>query len=109
MQLLALAMAFIIELVVFVSFAALGTLAPGTDVQRWVLFGVLLAGVVTFWGMYMAPKAPRKLRGKAYYGTKAAVYICAAIAIGLIQGVVWAGGFIAVFLIDEAILYKPKA
>lgn len=105
MKLLALALAFILELIAFGSFAALGLLAPGGKIVRGALVVVLLGIVVTFWALYMAPQSPMKLDGTLYYVAKATIYLIAAIPLYVLGQPLWAGAFVLAILIDEAILY----
>lgn len=105
MQFIALAIAFILELIAFASFAALGWLAPADKIVRGVLVIVLLGVVITFWSLYMAPQASMKLNDGLYYLAKATIYLIAAIALYALGQQTWAGIFVAAVIIDEAILY----
>ena len=105
MQFIALAIAFILELIAFVSFAALGLLAPADKIVRGILVVVLLGVVVTFWSLYMAPQASMKLDGGLYYLAKATIYLIALIPLYVLGQPAWAGAFALAVIIDEAFLY----
>ncbi|MGC4964270.1 YrdB family protein [Gordonia sp. DT218] len=72
---------FLIELVALGAFASLGLAWCGTGVLGWVVTVVLLVAVITFWSLFMAPKAPRRFRPVPYYLAKAVIYLAAAYAL----------------------------
>lgn len=106
MQLLFLAVAFILELIAFAAFAAVGYLLPIHATLQLLVATILLILVVAFWGLYMAPKAPRKLEKRAYYLAKFSVYGISAIALLNLMSPEAAVGFTVAVAIDEAYLIK---
>lgn len=76
-----LTLAFLLELIAFVGFASLGFLLPVSQILQFLAALLLFAGLVTFWGRYMSPRAPRKFGAHRYYIAKFAIYAVAAFAI----------------------------
>jgi hypothetical protein len=109
MEQLALALAFIIELLAFIGFAALGLLLPVPRPAQLGLCVILLVALIAFWGRYMAPRAANPLPLPLYYAAKALVYIPACFMIlklyadgsGIIFG--------AAIVLNELALYKHNA
>ncbi|HSW66770.1 MAG TPA: YrdB family protein [Bacillota bacterium] len=106
MKPIALALAFILELVAFIQFASIGQLLRAGPILHGILFIGLISAVLVFWSVFMAPKAPKKLHGDAYYVAKTLIYAVAATAIYRLHGPGWGGAFIFAALLDEAVLYK---
>jgi len=101
-----LALAFVLELIAFVSFGAIGYVFTMSLVLKIVIFIVLLILVITFWSVYMAPRAIKKLDTRTYYASKAAIYTVSAITIFGTHGVVLGTIFVALCLVDEAFLFR---
>ncbi len=96
----ALSLAFILELAMLAAFAVWGASVGSTPLTR-ILLAVgapLLAAVV--WGLLLAPKSPRRLRGLYYVALKIVLFGLA--ALGLIAAGQTAAGIVlaAVFLIS---------
>jgi hypothetical protein len=106
MKNVALTLAFLLELVAFIAFAALGYLLPTGGIVKLVAFVVLLVLVITFWSVYMAPRAPHKLKGVQYHGAKAIVYVLAAVAIFARETPFLAVLFLVAYAVDEVALRK---
>lgn len=106
MQSLALAIAFLFELVAFASFAGLGLLLHVTRFLHILLFLVLLIGLVTFWGLFMAPRAAHKFKPPEYYSCKAAIYALAALVLWVKMGSAVGLAFLVLAIVDEAVLFR---
>ncbi len=106
MKSIVLALAFVLELVAFISFASIGQLLQAGPILHGILFIVLVSAVLIFWSVFMAPKAPKKLHGDTYYIAKTIIYAIAAVSIYKLSGPGWGGAFIFAALLDEAVLYK---
>lgn len=102
----ALGLAFLLELVAFIAIADLGLLLPGPLAVRAAAFTLLLAGIVVFWSVYMAPKAPRKLKTRNYYLAKSIIYGVSAVSLAVEQTMFLATCFVAAALFSERIIYK---
>ncbi|HSX46105.1 MAG TPA: YrdB family protein [Candidatus Saccharimonadia bacterium] len=105
---LALLVAFLLEIVAFLSFSWLGSLFNFKGWSSLVLFFVLLALLTVFWSVFMAPKAPRRIKPPAYFIIKAVIYALAASVLWEKQNPAFAVGFVALSLIDEVIIFKKK-
>lgn len=106
MQNLNLTLALILEVVAFLSFAAVGFLLP---VDTWlqiacVVFLFLL--LILFWGRFMSPRAPKKVSLALYYLFKFVIFAIAAFALfylfGQSESIVF---FVASFL-NDSLLFK---
>jgi len=106
MKSLLLALAFLLEIVAFISFAAFGYTFPIDNWLKLVLFIVLLVALITFWSLFMAPKAPNKLNPLPYYFAKAIIYTISAITIFATKGVGLGITFVALALADELSLFR---
>jgi hypothetical protein len=94
--------AFLLELIVFYFFAALPfAFAIPRYLQITICLG-LLASLVFFWSIFMAPRASRKLHSTRYYIAKSAIYTVASISILLLVGRLYFILFIVSVIIDEA-------
>lgn len=106
MKPLALTIAFLLELVAFAAFAGISFLLPGGKVLHIAGFVVLLAGLIAFWSVCMAPKAPKKFKPMAYYAAKACVYAVAAFTLLYAYPPLYGILFVAAVLVDEALLFR---
>jgi hypothetical protein len=106
MKTLALALAFLLEVVAFVSFSCLGVLLPLTHPAYIAIFVALFISLITFWGLFMAPKAIHKFRPPAYYLLKAIIYVLAALVLWLEVSPLLSLAFATCVVIDEAALFK---
>lgn len=108
MRPLALAVAFLLELIAFCAFAGAGFLLPGGRAAQWVAALVLFAALIAFWGLFMAPRAARKLGTAQYYAAKLGIYAVAAAVIVAFVGVPFGAAFGIAALLDEAILFAQN-
>jgi hypothetical protein len=108
MKHLALALAFFLELVAFVGFACLGYLLDVTSIYKIIMFIILFVLVISFWSVYMAPRAPHKLSGAHYYLCKSAIYLVAAVSIYGIKTPALSASFLIAFAIDELVIYQTS-
>jgi len=102
-------LAFILEIIVFVCFACIGFLIPIPFALQLILSLILLGCLIAFWGLYMSPKASKKLSRPHYYLAKIAIYSAAAIVILYTQNKVLGLLFIAVTVVDELVLLKKHS
>jgi hypothetical protein len=109
MEVLGLTLAFILELIAFIGFAALGLLAPVPRLAQLGLCLILLSGLLVFWGRYMAPRAPKPFSLNAYYFAKALVYAPAAFMLDKLYSHDTGIIFATAALLNEAALYKHNA
>jgi len=109
MELLALGLAFILELIAFIGFAALGLLVPVPRLAQLGLSAVLLIGLMLFWGAYMAPRAPKPLPTREYYIVKLFIYSLAAGMLYRLYGPDTGIFFAAAVILNELALYKHNA
>ncbi len=101
-----LALAFLLELVAFTAFSCLGLLAPLSPTAHVVLFVALVAILITFWGLFMVPKAAHKFKAPAYYFSKLIIYGLAALVLWVKLGVISDLVFAACVIADEAVLFR---
>ncbi|HVS58524.1 MAG TPA: DUF2568 domain-containing protein [Candidatus Saccharimonadales bacterium] len=106
MQALLLALAFVLEIVAFIAFSAFGYVFPLPEWAHLALFAVLFVALVSFWGVYMAPKAPKKLDLIPYYIAKAIIYTVSAVTIFFTRGAAPCSTFMLLALLDEALLFR---
>jgi hypothetical protein len=109
MEPLGLLLAFILELIAFIGFAALGLLVPAARPVQLSICAALLIGLVVFWGKYMAPRATKPLSLKAYYLVKALVYGPAAYMVYTLYGHDTGIIFAVAVMLNEAALSKHNA
>jgi hypothetical protein len=102
----ALGAAFLLEIVAFISFASVGFLFSVTHFVQLVIAFVLFVTLITFWSLYMAPKAPKKFKVVPYYVSKAVIYSLAALSIFKSHGVTLGILFVVFVILDEALLFK---
>jgi hypothetical protein len=103
---IALALAFLLELAAWAGFASVAMVFGLPKLPETILYMVLLCVVVTFWGLYMSPKAPHQLGSIKHLTVKMVIYSIAAISIFLNLTPVLAGILAAVAAADEIILWK---
>lgn len=106
MKQIALAAAFVLELLAFVNFARLGLWLPGGKVMQLAASLALFGVLVWFWSNYMAPKAAHRLERPAYYAAKAVIYVLAAVVLAFQNSWLWGGVFAVAVIADEAILFE---
>ena len=106
MKSLLLTLAFLLEIVAFIAFAAFGYVFPLSGGLQIVLFVILFVALITFWSLYMAPKAPKKFSPLPYYITKALIYAVSAVTIFAVKGSALGIKFVILVLVDEALLFR---
>lgn len=108
MQLIALAMALLLEVFAFVGFAGLSFFLPYGETVRAVVLILLLALLTAFWAVFMAPKSKRKISGTPYFVAKSVVFVLGAIGLTNFWWFGYSVIFLALFVADEFILAKSK-
>jgi hypothetical protein len=106
MRILNLALAFLLEIIAFIGFAAIGFLFPidtSFQIASAVLLFVLL---IVFWGLFMSPKAPKKVNLATYYLVKLAIYGVATFTIFHFYGQFQSILFFAVSLLNDCLLFN---
>ena len=106
---MALGLAFILEIIFFIGFAALGLLLPVPHVVQLALCAALLIVLFVFWGKYMAPRAPNPLPLKFYYTAKVLVYGPAAFMIFRLYGQGTGIALVVAGILNELALHKHNA
>jgi hypothetical protein len=106
MKLLLLTLAFALELVAFAAFSAFPFVFEISALLRIGLFIILFVLLITFWGVYMAPRASKKLNVLPYYCAKLIIYAVSAFVLFELIGTGVGLVFIVACLLDEAFLYK---
>jgi membrane protein implicated in regulation of membrane protease activity len=101
-----LTLAFVLELVAFAAFAAFGFMFNLDTPIRIVIFILLFVLLVSFWGLYMAPRATKKLNVPAYYLAKSVIYSISAIVLFNLYGIATGSVFVIACLADEILLFK---
>ena len=106
MKYLALAVAFILELIAFGYIATIGIFVPADQAVRIAVGVGLLVAVVVFWAMFMAPQAARRLRGATYVIVKLVIYTIAALAIAKLYDIRYGVIFMIVTVVDEIVVAR---
>ena len=101
-----LALAFILELVAFVGFAAIAFCLHYPVILQLIMAIALFVGLIVFWSFYMAPKAVKKFSPVYYYIAKVIIYAIATFAMFRLWGATFAIVFVILAIIDEATLYR---
>lgn len=100
-----LGLAFLLELAMLAAFAYWGFHTGSTTLTRLLLsVGVPLI-VAVIWGLFMAPKARRRLRGGAYQLARIVIFGLAAAALALAGAPIVAIVFVILFLLNTILLY----
>ena len=87
--------AFVVELALFGGVALTFYQAGGGGLAGWLTAAVATAGVLAFWGLFMAPRATRRLATTPRLVVSA--LLCLFTAYGLLQGgYPWWGGFVGI-------------
>jgi len=106
MNALALTLAFLLELVAVAYFAAISfTIHFGRPLQI-ILSIALLGALVTFWSIFMAPRATKRFTLLPYYCAKAAIYTVSAVAMYQLTSPQWLWIFVILAVLDEVFLFK---
>lgn len=106
MKSLALAVAFLLEVIALIEVASLGYFISRNNNAHLASAVVLLVALSIFWGRYMAPKAPNHLTRLSYYIAKALIYLVAAASLWFRQLPVWSLLFVAAAILDDLYLFK---
>jgi len=80
--------------------------AAATIFLQLVIGGVLLGGLIVFWSVFMAPKAPMKLKPQMYYPAKIIIYGLASITIFNAEPLSTSILFILLAVTSEVALFK---
>jgi hypothetical protein len=100
-----LALTFLLELAMLAAFAYWGFRAGPTPLARLLLgIGVPLI-VAVLWGLFMAPRAARRLQGTAYMLTRSLLFGLAVAALAAAGMIAAAIVFAVVSLINTVLLY----
>lgn len=102
-------LAFILEIMAFVGFSALGLLVPAPHFVQLGLCALLFVVLVAFWGRFMAPRATHPLPLRAYYAVKTVIYGAAAFMIARLYGQDTGIIFTIALILNELALYKHNA
>jgi hypothetical protein len=106
MKYIALGLAFLIELVAFVSFSCLGLFINTSRLFHIVVVICLFVAITLFWNLFMAPRAPHKFRIRFYYLTKLVIYALASYVLLHTLNSIWCAVFIICALVDDVTLYR---
>ena len=106
LKIIGLGLGFIFELVAFAAFASLGWLFPANQALHIMSFIILLGALITFWSIYMAPRALKKFSPVPYYGAKLIVYGLSAIVVYQLFNPTLGVLFMGATIIDEALLFR---
>jgi hypothetical protein len=109
MEQVMLGLAFILEIMAFVGFSALGLLAPAPRLVQLGVCLVLFAALVLFWGRFMAPRSTHPLPLKPYYIAKLIIYGSAAYMIIKLYGQGTGAAFTIALILNELALFKYNA
>ena len=107
-MILLLLIAFLLELVAFFSFAALTLLFKMYVSVHIAVYVVLLIIVISFWAVYMSPKAPKKLRTVKYYFAKGIIYLIATVVIIDLINLFIGVAFVIIWLVDDLLILRLK-
>jgi len=105
------AVAFVTELALFGGVGAVAYAAAGGGVGAWLAGAAATAAVLVFWGLFMAPRARRRLGVGAR--TLLALLLCAGTAVGLVlAGWTWWGWYVGVaglvVVAAQSVLHGPE-
>lgn len=106
MQILNLILAFILEVIALLGFAAVGFLIPIETLFQIISALLLLVLLIAFWGRFMSPKAPKRVNLATYYLIKYVLYIIAAFTIFRFYGQFESILFLAISLLNDCLLFK---
>jgi len=67
-------LAFLIEITVWASLSSLGFSVGNNKALHWVVAALLFTGVTVFWGIFMSPKAAKRLALMPFYLVKLLAY-----------------------------------
>ena len=104
-QPVALALAFLLELIAFAFFAATPFTFQINRSPQALAAAVLLVLILGFWGRYMAPKASKRFGLPTYDLCKVWLYTVSAYSILSLIGTPYFVAFVAAALLDESMLF----
>ena len=104
MKTAALAAAFGVELAALAAFAWAGWQATTTP-WRWLLAAVAAGIAAAVWGVFMAPRSPRRLRDPALFAAMLIFFAAAAAALSL-TGHPWLGAVLFVVAVANAVAVR---
>lgn len=99
-------LAFVIEIVAFIGFAAISFLLPIETLFQAIGAIVLFALLVIFWSRFMSPKATKKVGLATYYLIKFILYGIAALTIFYLYGRFEGILFFTIALLNDLLLFK---
>jgi Protein of unknown function (DUF2568) len=106
MKSVALGIAFLLEIIAFISFACFGLLLPIAHSFQLLVSALLFLALIMFWSSYMAPRAPKKFKVTAYYLSKLLIYALAAVVLFQTQNLLFFIVFVMAVIIDEITLFE---
>lgn len=99
-------LAFLLEIIAFISFSAISFLLPVETLFQVIGAIVLFALLVAFWSRFMSPRASRKVNHTTYYLIKFIIYAIAAFAIFYLYGQFESILFFIVALLNDLLLFN---
>lgn len=106
MTFILLTLAFLLELVAFAAFSAVAFVFTANLPLRIISFVLLLALLILFWSIFMAPRAAKKLNIVPYYCVKLVIYAISTFVLFKMMGPGVGVAFILASLLDEALLHS---
>lgn len=107
MKELALTLAFLLESAAAISYAYAGL--TSTSVFNKIVFGIFFPLIlISFWGIWMAPKSKRRLKQPYYASAKTIIFGGAIVALLASTPVLVPVLFFVLWVLDEILLYKTK-
>ena len=97
--------AFLLEIVAFLGFAAIGLLLPIDTFLQIISAIILFVSLVIFWSQFMSPRAPKKVNLAAYYFIKFVIYAVATYAIFHLYEQFASLLFFAAFILNDGLLF----
>lgn len=108
MKLFHLTLAFILEIIAFISFAAIVLFFPAGKLWHVAWYVSLFIILICFWGIYMSPKALKRFSGANYYIIKSIIYLVSTISLYQYKGKIYAIVFVVLFLLNEYFLHREN-
>lgn len=99
-------LAFLLEIIAFIGFAAVGFLFPIETLFQVISAVALFALLVVFWSRFMSPRAPQKVNLTTYYLVKFVLYGTAAFTIFYLYGKFEGSLFFTAALLNDLLLFK---
>jgi len=105
-MILILLVAFLLELVAFAILPAVVLLFGLNSILQIIFYIILLICITSFWGIFMSPKAVKKLSPLNYLIFKTIIYTATAFLIFAFSNLVLAVGYIVLWIINEMSINK---